>query len=90
MNEDEEDEVERWTFDKILAHITNKKPKLRGQIDVLVKWEGYTEPSWEPMKVIQKDDPITLAKYAQDKGLLDNTNWSWAKRFVNNKKNSQE
>ena len=40
------------------------------KIDVLIKWDGYEEPTWEPVEVIKKDDSITLAKYTDEKALL--------------------
>ena len=51
-------------------------------MDVLIKWEGYEDPSWEPMEMIKKDDPITLAKCAQENQLLDQSIWNWAKCYV--------
>jgi hypothetical protein len=33
-----------------------------------------------------KDDPITVAQYAEDNGLLDTPGWKKLKRFVKNKK----
>jgi hypothetical protein len=38
------------------------------------------------MEMIKKDDPITLAKYARDKGLLNQNQWMWAKRYTKNDK----
>ena len=31
-----------------------------GKIDVKIKWEKYKEETCEPMKVIKKDNPLTL------------------------------
>ena len=45
-------------------------PDRKGKIDVLIKRDGYEEPTWEPMEVIKKDDPITLAKMQMKKALL--------------------
>jgi hypothetical protein len=33
-----------------------------------------------------KDDPITVAQYAEDHGLLEREGWNNLKRFVKNKK----
>jgi hypothetical protein len=33
-----------------------------------------------------KDDPITMAQYAEDHGLLDTAGWKKLKRFIKNKK----
>ncbi len=38
------------------------------------------------MEVIRKDDPVTLAKYAEDQNLTDKAIWKWAKGYVKNKK----
>jgi hypothetical protein len=82
-NRDDEDGEERWTFDEILDHRWSKLPGRKGKIDVLVRWD-VLDPSWEPMEIIKKDDPVTLAKYVRDKKLLDKSIWKWAKRFVKN------
>jgi len=86
LNKEEEDGVERWTFEEILDHRWTKDPKWRGKIDVLIKWEGYEEPTWEPMENIKKDDPVTLAGYAKSKGLLEQSLWKWAKPYATQKK----
>ena len=51
-----------------------------------VKWAGYDDPTWEPMEVIKKDDPITLAKYAKEQNLLDYSIWKWARSYSKNEK----
>jgi len=84
-NKEDEDGEERWTFDKILNHRWSKLPNRKGRIDVLVKWDQL-DPSWEPMEIIKKDDPVTLAEYAKSKDLLKQSMWKWAKRYVKNDK----
>ena len=42
--------------------------------------------SWEPLQMIKKNDPITLAKYAKEEGLLERPKWKWAKRYIKNAK----
>jgi hypothetical protein len=49
--------------------------------NVLVKWEDGSE-TYEPLDIIMKDDPITVAQYVEDHGLLDTTGWKKLKRFV--------
>ena len=83
-NRPDEDDEERWIFEKIISH--RWSPTSTGKIDVLVKWEGYEEPSWEPMEIMKKDDPVTLAKYAEENHLLNKSAWKWANRYVKNKK----
>ena len=70
INKDEEEDVERWTYESIDAHRWSKDPNRKGKVDVLISWEGYEEPTWEPMEIIKKDDPVTLAKYAIEKNLV--------------------
>jgi len=84
QNRDDEDDVERWTFEEIKGHRRSKDKNRKGKVDVLISWEGYEEDSWEPMEVIKKDDPATLAKYAYDNELTDETVWKWAKRYSKN------
>ena len=84
LNKDDEDDVERWTFEEIKGHRWSKDKNRKGKVDVLISWKGYEEDSWEPMEVIKKDDPATLAKYAYDNELTDKTVWKWAKRYSKN------
>jgi hypothetical protein len=46
-------------------------------INVLVAWEDGTE-TWEPLTLVAKSDPVTLAVYAKEHDLLDQPGW---KRF---------
>jgi len=84
VNRDDEEDVERWTFDKILKHRDSPTKGKKG-IEVLVTWVGYEVPTWEPMEAIKKDDPVTLAKYAEEHDLLEKTAWKWAARYVKRK-----
>ena len=85
LNKADEDGEERWTFDEVGGHRYSKNKKRKGKIDVLIRWDTGEE-SWEPMEWIKKDDPVTLAKYARDKGLLDKGPWKWAKRYAKDDK----
>ena len=60
-----DDEGRFWKFDKILKHriVTN------GKIEVQVLWDNG-ETTWEPLLVIRKDNPVTVAAYAKEKNLL--------------------
>ena len=62
INKPDEDGVELWQFDDILDHRWSPDPNRKGKIDILVKWSGYEEPTWEPMEMIKKDDPVSLGK----------------------------
>ncbi len=86
LTHDEEDGVVRWELTSILNHRTRTLKGGKRIAEVLVKWAGDWEPTWEPMSIIKKDDPVTLAKYAEDKGILDQTGWRWAKQYCKNKK----
>ena len=81
LTKDQEEDTERWTFDKILKHRRSKDRNRRSKYDILIKWEGYDEPTWEPMEILKQDDPVTIAKYAEDNGLLDIPGWKWAKLY---------
>ena len=81
VNKPDDDDAERWTFDRILSHRWSSEPGRRGKIDVLVKWKGYKSPTWVHMEVIKEDDPVTLAAYAMQKGLEDRNPWQWAKKY---------
>ena len=48
-------------------------------------WEDESE-TWEPLNVIWRSDPVTLAKYADEKNLLDVAGWKRFQRYVKNKK----
>ena len=70
-----------FTFERIISH-RRGTGKRKGRLDVAVKWKDYEEPTWEPMEVIKQDDPITLAQYARQKGLLNSQNWRWARAYL--------
>ena len=54
-------------------------PKTR-KYEVLVKW-NLSDPTWEPLTLIAKTDPITCAKYGRDHNLLNKPQWKWFKPF---------
>ena len=86
VNRDDEEGVERWTYESIQGHRWSTDPERKGKLDVYVKWAGYDTPTWEPMEVIKKDDPVTLAMYAKENELLDQVRWKWAKRYTRRSK----
>ena len=47
----------------------------------MVKWTDGTA-TWEPLSVISKDDPVTIAKYASQAGLIHTTGWKCFSRLV--------
>ena len=64
VDPDAADPVE--SFEDIVDHRKIKDHKW----EVLVKWT-YTDDTWEPLEWMIKQDPITVARYAKDKDLLD-------------------
>ena len=81
INKDEEEAVERWAYESIDAHQWSQDPNWKGKVDALISWEGYKEPTWEPMEVIKKDNPVTLAKYAIEKNLSGQKIWNWTQKY---------
>ena len=50
--------VKTYYVQEILDHKTEKKRKY-----YLVKWKGFKEPTWEPIKIIKEDVPEYVAEY---------------------------
>ena len=59
-----------WTFSKVLNHCVEDK----GKIEVEILWDNE-ETSWEPLRVMRKDDPGTLTGYAKERKLLEQQGW---------------
>ena len=47
--------------------------------NVLFDWDDGTQ-TWEPLNVFSKQDPVTLARYAHDHGLLNKPGWKFLRR----------
>jgi hypothetical protein len=70
LNHSDEDGTEVWTFQKILDHKLDEQGDGKQVMKIKVLW--YTgEETWEPLNVLKKDDPVTIAQYVQEKGLKD-------------------
>ena len=55
-------------------------PKYKGSsYNVLVDWDDKTQ-TWEPLNTMAKQDPVTLARYAYDNGLLNEPGWKFLRR----------
>ena len=65
-----EDNDQAFTFETILDHRKGKSRKY----EVLVQW-STGETTWEPLRLMIKEDPITMAKYAADNDLLNEDQW---------------
>ena len=53
---EELDGTDRWYFDEILGHKIGKN----GKILLKMKWKGYDQPTWEPLRTIWEDDPDSV------------------------------
>ena len=53
--------------------------------NVLVHWEDGSE-TYEPLDIMAKDDPVTLAKYALDNDLLELPGWKRLRCIAKNQK----
>ena len=84
LNKDAESE-HLWKFRRIVAHHgpfkRGDKDYLGSKYNVLIEWENG-ETSSEPIATMTKDDPITLAIYAQQNDLLDTEGWKHLRRFA--------
>ena len=49
--------------------------------EMLVKWEDDQE-TWEPLKNIAMDDPVTCTRYVMANNLLDVPGWKRFRRYV--------
>ena len=72
-----------WKFRKILSHqgpLSPRDPKYKGsRYNLLIEWETG-EKTWEPLSRKDKTgvydtDPVTVAIYAEEQGLLDEPGW---------------
>ncbi len=90
---EERGEQEIFTFRDVLEHqgpLNPKDPRYKGSAyNVKVLWEDGSE-TWEPLNLMIKNDPITLAKYAKDKGLLETPGWKTLRRIARRAKFVQQ
>ena len=84
LNKATEDGYHLWTFKEILDHRFRKKNG-KTFIEVKVLWD-INEESWEELNKMKADDPVTVSKYAEAKGLMDKPYWKWTRRYLKNKK----
>ena len=69
-----------WSFKRVLSH-----KKEGNQIFVEILWDN-NEVTWEPLSVMRRDDPITLAKYAKDQQIENKQGWKWSRKLNKNNK----
>ena len=77
------------TFKKILGHNGPLKPRDNewkgSQFNVRVLWEDNTITD-EPLTLIAKDDPVSVATYAYENDLLETPVWKHLRHIVKNQK----
>ena len=61
-----------YEVESIISHRTCSK-----RLEVLVKWIGYDDLTWEPAEVIGKDVTDVLIDYAMNHDLVDDPKWQW-------------
>jgi hypothetical protein len=81
IEKDDENGETFWKYKRISGHegpLDKNHPSWKGdKYNVKVEWENG-EVSYEPLRTIAADDPVTCAIYAKEHGLLDTDGW---KRF---------
>jgi hypothetical protein len=85
----EEGTQESWTFKFVTDHQGPMSSNKGSSFNVLVKWEDGSE-TYEPLDIIMKDDPITMAQYAEDRGSIDTSGWKKVKKLFEVKEICQE
>jgi len=80
-----DDEERLWALQKIVGHqgpISPGDGRYKGSTyNIEVEWEDGST-TFEPLSMVVKDDPVTLAKYAKDIDLLDVPGWKHIKRYT--------
>ena len=81
-----------FSFRGIVGHdgpLTPKDAKYNGSMwNLLVHWEDDTQ-TWEPLTIIAKDDPFSVAHYGKVHGLLNEPGWKRLKNLARREKNLQ-
>ena len=74
-----------WTFTEVKAHqgpLKRSHKDYKGSLyNVLVRWDDGSE-TYEPLEMIIKDDPVTLAAYAKRHNLLNKPGWKKLKAIA--------
>ena len=78
-------ETDTFTFREVLEHagpITKRDPRWRGSpYSVKILWEDNSV-SWEPLPSMIAADPVTMAVYAKEHGLLNTPGWNKSKSYA--------
>ena len=87
LHPDYDPEAKLWKFTHIVSHegpLEPTSPAYKGsKYNLLVAWEDGTQ-TYEPLKTIAEDDPVTVAKYAKENNLLNLPGWRRLKHLVRN------
>jgi hypothetical protein len=77
-----------WTFQEIKGHqgpLPKSHPDYKGsKYNLTVGWDDGSETQ-EPLEILIKDDPISVANYAEENNLLETPGWKRVKHFAKNK-----
>jgi Reverse transcriptase (RNA-dependent DNA polymerase) len=78
-----------WSFQQIKGHqgpLRKTHPEYKGSAyNVLVQWEDGSE-TYEPLEIIIKDDPVSVANYAAQNNLIDTPGWKRVRHLAKNQK----
>jgi len=78
-------EIDSWTFTQIIDHqgpLTSSSPNWKGSsYNVMLVWSDGSK-TWEPINIVGKDDPVTLAHYAKTHDLLEVPGWKFLRRIA--------
>ena len=69
-----------WMFDEVKDH-----KRVEGKWHILVIWQDGSS-TWEPLRKMMQDDPVTVEKYAFDHDLLLVPGWKSLRRYAKNRK----
>ena len=85
-------EVESWTFKEVIDHqgpLNSKSPNWKGSsCNIKVHWEDGSK-TWEPLNMVAKDDPVTIALCAKEQDLLSTPGWKFLNRIAGRAKKLQ-
>jgi hypothetical protein len=81
-----------YTFRGIVGHdgpLTSKDARYNGSMwNLLVHWEDDSQ-TWEPLTIIAKDDPVSVAAYGKANDLLNEPGWKRLKNLARREKKLQ-
>ena len=80
LQQDDSYTPDTWVFESIQQH-----RKRKGEWQVQVKWSDGPD-TWEPLKTMAIDDPITCAQYALQHDLLHLSGWRRFRSYVKREK----